>query len=104
MSTLSGPRAMFGTGKRDVPGVLFRALAMHDAMLANAATFVSPTVTMTAFLLLITTLAAAQQHVLATKATGSAALRDAKRNLVWTAMESLRTYVQGLCDVLTPDA
>jgi hypothetical protein len=104
MSTPSGPRAIFGTGKRDVPGVLFRAQAMHDAIVAAAATFASPTITMAEFLILITALAAAQQYAVAMKAPGSAAARDAKRNLVWTAMESLRTYVQGLCDVLSADA
>jgi len=30
--------------KRQIPGVIFRAQAMHDAMATNAAMFVSPTV------------------------------------------------------------
>jgi hypothetical protein len=83
---------------------MFRAQAMHDAIVASAATFASPTITMAEFLILITALAAAQQYVLATRSTGSAAARDVRRNLVWMAMESLRVYVQGLCDVVSADA
>jgi hypothetical protein len=56
------------------------------------------------FLALVTALAAAHQAARETRARGSAKLRDTKRNAVWTAMESLRTYVQGLCDALNADA
>jgi len=103
MSEASHPRAVFGTNKRNIPGVLFRSQAMRDAMVANTATFTSPTVTMVVFLGLITALAVAQQSAKATRAKGTAALRNTKRDAVWTAMESLQKYVQGLADVLSAD-
>jgi hypothetical protein len=103
MSEASHPRAIFGTDKRNIPGVLFRSQAMRDAIVANAATFNSPTVTMVVFLGLITALAVAQQSAKATRAKGTAALRNTKRDAVWTAMESLQKYVQGLADVLSAD-
>jgi hypothetical protein len=103
MSTSSGPRAAFGVKKQNVPGVLFRSQTMYDFITTNAAMFAAPTVTMAAFLALITALSLAQQVAKGTKATGSASLRNSKRNAVWTAMESLRAYVQGLADVLSPD-
>jgi hypothetical protein len=101
MSTAAQPRASFGTTKKNVPGVLFRAQTMYAAILAAVALFGSPPITMAAFLALINALAAAQQVATGTKAKGSATLRNTKRNLVWTAMESLRAYTQGLADLLS---
>jgi hypothetical protein len=104
MSTVSRQRASFGTAKREIPGVLLRALAMYDGFMNNVGSFSSPTITMVAFLALITALQTAQQAVKGTNAKGAAALRDTKRDALWTAMESLRTYVQGLADVLSAQA
>jgi hypothetical protein len=104
MSTSSGPRAAFGVKKQNVPGVLFRSQAMYDFITENAAMFAAPTVPMATFLGLITALSLAQQVARGTRSAGSAALRNSKRNAVWTAMESLRAYVQGLCDVLPPES
>ena len=56
---------------------------------------------MAAFLVLLTSLATSQGIVKGTKATGSAQVRNSKRNAVWTAMVSLQSYVQGLCDSLS---
>jgi hypothetical protein len=104
MSTAAQPRASFATTKKNIPGVLFRAQTMYAAILENIALFASPTVTMVAFLALITALSVAQQVATGTKAKGTATLRNTKRDAVWTAMESLRTYIEGLADVLTAES
>jgi hypothetical protein len=103
MNSSSRPRAAFGVAKKDAAGVLVRAMTMYNAMTTNAAMFVSPTIALAAFLALVTAFSVAQQHAVGTKAKGSATLRDTKRDAVWTAMESLRTYVQGLADGMTAD-
>jgi hypothetical protein len=103
MSTVSRPRASFGCGKKNVPGVQHRSMAMYNGILASAAMLVSPTITMVAFLALITALAGAQDAVTGTKAKGSGTLRNTKRDAVWSAMESLRAYVQGLADTLNAE-
>ncbi len=100
MSTPVQPRATFGVRKKLVPGVLIRAQTMYDGIATHAALFGSPTIAMVAFLALIAALVAAQQAVRGTNARGSATLRNTKRDALWTAMESLRAYVQGLADVL----
>jgi hypothetical protein len=100
MSTVARPRASLGTQKKDVPGVQARAQAMYDGFMANAGTFGSPTVSMTVFLALITALTQAQQNATGTRAKGAATLRNTKRDALWTAMESLRAYAQGLADAL----
>jgi hypothetical protein len=98
------PRASFGTTKKNVPGVLFRSQTMYNFILQNVALFASPTITMVMFLALISALSAAQLVATGTKAKGAATLRNTKRDAVWTAMENLRTYVQGMADGLTADA
>jgi hypothetical protein len=98
MSTVTRPRASFGVEKRDIPGVEGRAQAMHDGIVVNTSTFNSPPISMATFATLITALVLAQQNVTNTKAKGSATLRDAKRDALWTAMEVLRAYVQSLAD------
>jgi hypothetical protein len=104
MDTPTRPRASLGTGKKKVPAVQARAQTILDSMTANAAMFVSPTITMAAFLALIAALAVAQQQATGTKAKGSATLRNTRRDAVWTAMEMLRAYVQSLCDAMSADA
>jgi hypothetical protein len=104
MKVASEPRAVFGVTKKDIPGVLSRALAIYHAMLANASTFPSPTVALATFFALITALSTAQENATETKARGTAKLRDTKRNDVWTAMLSLQSYVQGLANALSADA
>jgi hypothetical protein len=103
MDPVPRPRAIFGVTKRDIPGVLNRSQTMYTGFMANIGMFGSPTITMVAFLALITALLAAQQTTSGTKAKGSAALRNAKAHAVWTAMEILRAYAQGLADVLNAD-
>jgi hypothetical protein len=96
MSNASQPEASFGTTKRKIAGVIFRAQAMHDGIGGDPGTFVSPPVTLAAFLALITALVLAQQTAQDTKAKGAATVRNVKRDLLWAAMESLRAYVMGL--------
>jgi hypothetical protein len=97
------PRATVGVTKSNSAGVLARAKAMYTAILAAIAMFPSPTISMAAFLTLIQAFETAQQTTTTTRARGTSKARNTKRNAVWTAMESLRTYVQGLADELTPD-
>jgi hypothetical protein len=104
MNSESKPRAVLGVAKRDIPAVLARALAMYNAMLANVAMFVSPTIALTAFLALYTACSEAQANAKETKAKGSATLRNTKRDALWNAMESLQKYVQGLADVLSSES
>jgi hypothetical protein len=101
MNSSNEPRAVFDTPKKNIVGVLNRAQAMHDGIVANAASFGSPPITMVAFLALVAALAAAQAAVVTTKAKGAAEARDAKRNVLWTAMLSLQAYIQALSNVLS---
>jgi hypothetical protein len=91
------PKASLGVAKTNAPGVLARATIMQAAILAAIAMFASPPVTMAAFLLLIEA-AASAQSASATKTKGLAAIRNTKIVALWTAMQTLKTYVQGLCD------
>jgi hypothetical protein len=77
---------------------------MFNGFTNNAGLLGSPTITMMAFLVLINALVASQEVATETKAKGSAAIRNTKRDAVWTAMESLQKYAQGMADVLTVDA
>jgi hypothetical protein len=98
------PRAGFGTTQKNIPGVIARSKAMYNGFTNNVALLGSPTITMVVFLALINALIAAQETATQTKAKGSAAIRDTKRDAVWTAMETLQKYAQGMADVLTVDA
>ena len=97
MSKQTKPKGSFGVTRLNVPGVLARATLMQTAILAALAIFTSLPISMPAFLLLIQA-AATAQAASASKAKGLAAIRDTKIDTLWTAMQSLRTYVQGLCD------
>jgi hypothetical protein len=103
MNTSKQPRAVFGTTKSNISSVLSRAQTMHDAIVANAATFASLPISMVAFLALVTSLAAAQAAVTGTRAKGSAEARNSRRNTLWTAMLSLQAYIQGLANALGHD-
>jgi hypothetical protein len=100
MSTIARPRAIFDTERKDVPGVLYRAQAMHDSIELGAAMFPGLPITMVAFLALLTALSVVQASLRTTSATGLATLRNTKRDALWTAMELVRGYVQSRCDVL----
>jgi hypothetical protein len=97
VSQQSKPKASLGVAKINVPGVFARATLMQTAILAALALFASLPITMPAFLLLIEAAVAAQAAT-TSKAKGLAAIRDTKVDALWTAMQSLKVYVQGLCD------
>jgi hypothetical protein len=94
-------RASFGVAKNDVPGVLARAHTMYLAIVATAAGFTALPIAMASFLILIQALESAQQAM--ARSRGLAGVRNSKRNDLWTAMLSLRTYVQGLAAAATHD-
>jgi hypothetical protein len=100
MATESHPRASLGVKKKDAPGVAQRAQTMHDTLTLNAGLFPGIPITMVAFLALLTALILSQSTVKGTKATGSAQVRNAKRNALWSAMGSILMYVQGLADTM----
>ena len=91
------PKASFGTTRTNVPGALARATLMQTAILAAIAIFTSLPISMPAFLLLIQAAVTAQAAV-ATGGKGLAAIRDTKVEALWTAMLSIKTYLQGVCD------
>jgi hypothetical protein len=101
MSTSTRPRASLDVEKRDIPGVTSRAQIMYGGFVQNVGLFASPTITMVAFLALITALVVAQEATKNTKAKGSASLRNAKRDALWSAMQSLVSYTQVLADSMT---
>jgi hypothetical protein len=79
-------------------------MAIYTGLLAGAATtFASPTIAVVALLALIQGLQAAETAA-GTKARGLAKVRDSKRDLLWSALESLRAYVQTQADLLVPAA
>jgi hypothetical protein len=100
-TTKQQPHASFGVTKNEIPGVLARAHTMYLAFVAAAAAFVALPIGMDAFLALIQALESAQKAMARGKSLAGA--RNSKRNDLWTAMLSLRTYVQGLAAAATHD-
>src|SRR5579871_3901800 len=90
-------RAILGVDKYIIPQVLDRAWAMHNGMEADPATYADPSPPLPAFLQLIDDLSVAQQAV-RTRTVATSATRDVQRDLLWSAMESERMYVQLLAD------
>ncbi len=101
MAAVVRPRASLGITRFDCPGVRARARAMYAAVVAAVASFPEPTVSMVAFLALLEAFEEAQQAV-SKGSRGLASLRNVKRDALWTAMQSLRAYVQMLADTLPP--
>jgi hypothetical protein len=99
----SKPKASFGTEKANYPGVLARATLMHAAIVAALASFPSLPIAIAAFLLLLQSAATAHSLV-GTRTKGLATARNAKIDVLWTAMNSIKTYVQGISDTLDPIA
>jgi hypothetical protein len=91
-------RGIFGCDRDEIPEVQIRAEAMYNGLGSDKATYAGPSPGLPAFLILIQNLASSQQTALA-RGRGSAAVRNAARDLLWIGMESERTYVQGLADV-----
>jgi hypothetical protein len=104
VTTPTKPRAVTGCAREQSPGVLSRAKIMYAAILAVIGQFPNLPITMAAFLALIQPFDTAQQSMKG-KPRGLASVRDTKRDAVWTAMQSLRIYVQSLADALpAPEA
>jgi hypothetical protein len=95
------PKASLGVAKVNNPGVLARAKIMYAAILLAIASFPSPPIAMAAFLALIQAFDTAQEAT-SSGTKGLATIRNAKRNTVWNAMESLRAYVQMIADTMLP--
>jgi hypothetical protein len=102
-TTSKKPRAVTGCAREDSPAVLERAKIMYAAILAAIAQFTNLPITMAAFLALIQSFDTAQGTMNA-KPRGLASARNTKRDDVWTAMQTLRTYVQSLADGLSGPA
>jgi hypothetical protein len=99
MATTPRPRASFGTNKYAILAVIARARAMYAAMVLAVASFPNPIVAMAAFLVLIQDLEASQ-NTSKSRGKGLATARNADRDTLWTAMQSLLSYVQVLADKL----
>ena len=67
MSSVAGPRGVFGTQQRDYPGVQARAQTMANSIQANIANFPSLPISIVAFVALLTAFVLAQQVVTETK-------------------------------------
>jgi hypothetical protein len=104
MKSVAAPRAVFGTTKKDYPGVQARASAMVNGFTTNAAMFGTLPITVQAFTALLTAFVLAQAVVTDTKAKGSATVRNTKGNALWSAMQVLQKCVQNLGDALPADA
>ncbi len=103
MSKPSKPKPSLGVARSDVPGVLERAGIMEAAIQLSPAMFPALPIPMAVFLPLIQAAAAAQTDA-AARTNGLAALRDTKVDPLWTAMQSLKTYVGGLASALDATA
>jgi hypothetical protein len=102
-TTSQKPRAVTGCARKSSPRVLSRAKIMYAAIVAVIAQLPNLPITMAAFLALIQSLDTAQGGMNA-KPRGLASVRDTKRDDVWTAMQTLRIYVQSLADGLAAPA
>src|SRR5580704_2501183 len=103
MKSVAAPRAVFGTTKKDYPGVQARASNMVNGFTTNAAMFGTLPITLVAFAALLTAFVLAQAVVTETKAKGSATLRTTKGNALWSAMQVMQKFVQNLADTLPAD-
>ncbi len=99
MSTLSKPKPSLGVTRNNVPGVLARAGIMEAAIELSPAMFPALPIPMPVFVPLIQAAAEAQSAA-AARTNGLAALRDTKVDALWTAMQSVKTYVGGLASAL----
>jgi hypothetical protein len=89
-------RVILSTKKGNIPLFLILAQAISAAMSAHAALFTSLSTLVTLLASQTADLATAQQGV--KNRTVGTAERNAKRDLVYTTLESLRVGLQALCD------
>jgi hypothetical protein len=102
-TTPTKPRANLGVKKTNIARLLAHSKIIYNAILLALATlFLSPPITMPALLVLIEALDVAEQNA-ATRTKGLAAVRNGKRDTLWTALMTLRVYVQSIADIALPE-
>lgn len=97
MSKTQRIRAVLGLTKTNVPVLLAGAKTIHNAMGAAAAQFPSPNPPLATLQAQIQDLDTAEQAT-KTKTKGTVAIRDTKREILYSSLESERMYVQSLAD------
>jgi hypothetical protein len=90
-------RAIFGVNREDIPAVTLRAQSIYTGFSGDEATYASPPVALPALQILIQNVISAQL-VVPSGLKGAAAKRDVQRDLLMSAMESERVFVQLLAD------
>ncbi len=103
MSTMRKLRVVLGASKDNIPLFLVVVQAIYTAMSGATSTFPSPPVALAVLLAQVQVLIKAQQAV-KTRVLGAAQARNVARDAVFTTVEALRTYVQGLCDAVSLEA
>jgi hypothetical protein len=84
--------------KNDIPDVLSGGKSIQTKMTLSAGIFTNCNPTMQILGQQLADLEVAHLVVTSTKAKGAATARDAKRDIVWSSLDSERAYVQILCD------
>lgn len=87
-----------GVERCDVNNVLVCARGLHAGFSAHPALFPDPPIPVATLAIQIAGLDAAQQTARYTRATGTVALRDLARDVLWTSVEACCTFVQGRID------
>lgn len=97
MSKTHRTRVALKIVRNNIAALLALAKAIYEGMLAHASLFPQPNPALAILAQLIQDLETAHQATFS-RTRGTAALRDAKRDALVTALESERMYVQSLCD------
>jgi len=90
-------RVALGVETQKVPVLLPQATHIYNGFQANQTLFPTPPVPLATVLVQIQDLATAEQAT-KTGTKGTVPIRNAKRAVVVTTLESMRMYVQSLCD------
>jgi hypothetical protein len=94
-------RVVLKNSKKNIAALIALARVVHDRMAADPGQFAAPVPPLATLLAQIQDLETAEQAT-KTRTKGTAALRDTKRDVLVTSLESQRMYVQTLCDA-SPD-
>jgi hypothetical protein len=95
--TIQRIRVVLNLKTAKVPALLPQAKAIYNAFETNKTQLPTPPVPLATLLLQIQDLDTAEQATV-TKTKGTVPVRNAKRTVLVTSLESLRMYVQSLCD------
>jgi hypothetical protein len=98
MTTTPHFRVILGVERDDYAELAIVAPNIQTCMAQNVVLFATPPVTMTILLSQVTTYVASHQTVVRTKAIGTTAARSVARDALWISLESLRSYVEVLCN------